>query len=136
MNLKTLVNGLLTGVIAFLLGWLIFGMLLLDYYTQHMMQYGGLMKNPPDFIYIFIGSLAYGLLLSYVFTLGNVASASKGAKVGLIIGLLTQITFDTYLFAQMNLMGRSLMLVDISASAAFSAIIGAFLGWWIGRKPV
>ena len=136
MNLKTLVNGLLTGVLAFLLGWLIFGMLLLDYYTQHMMQYGGLMKNPPDYVYIFIGSLAYGLLLSYVFTLGNVASASKGAMVGLIIGLLTQITFDTYLFAQMNLIGRSLMMIDICASAAFSAIIGALLGWWMGRKPV
>ena len=134
MNTKTLVNGLLTGVLAFLLGWLIFGILLMDYYTQHMMQYGGLMKNPPDFVYIFIGSVAYGLLLSYVFTMGNVATASKGAIVGLVIGLLIQINFDTFLFAQMNLMGRSLILVDISASAAFSAIIGAFLGWWMGRK--
>ncbi len=136
MNSKTLVNGLLAGVLAFFLGWLIFGILLMDYYTHHMMQYAGLTKNPPEFVYIFIGSLAYGLLLSYVFTMGNVASASKGAMVGLIIGLLIQINFDTSLFAQMNLMGRSLMVVDIFASAAYSSIIGAFLGWWMGRKSV
>ena len=136
MNAKTLVNGLLAGVLTFLLGWLIFGLLFMDYYSQHMMQYAGLMKNPPEFVYIFIGTLAYGILLSYVFTMGNVASASKGAMAGLVIGILAQINFDTIIFAEFNLMGRGLMALDICLNAIVSSVVGAFLGWWMGRKSV
>ena len=48
MNTKLLVAVLAGGVTAFLLGWLLFGMLLMGYYESHMIPYEGLMKGEAD----------------------------------------------------------------------------------------
>ncbi|MBN8837487.1 MAG: hypothetical protein J0I09_09520 [Sphingobacteriia bacterium] len=133
MNTKTIIAGIITGILGFLLGWLIFGILLMDYYSHHTMQYAGLMKNPPEFLYIFIGSLAYGLLMAYIFVLANINNLSKGAVTGLIITALIQINIDSFIFAEYHLIGRMVILVDVIVNAVFGTILGAFLGWWLGR---
>ncbi|RTL57406.1 MAG: hypothetical protein EKK37_15290 [Sphingobacteriales bacterium] len=133
MNTKTLVGGLITGVLAFLLGWLIFGMLLMNYYQSNINSYAGLMKDPMEIWAIAVANLAFGLLMAYVFNLGNVNTPGKGFTTGLILGLLMAVTFDLFLYAQYNLMNKKLIGVDIVATAVFDGVLGAVLGWWFGR---
>lgn len=133
MNTKTLVGGLIFGIVAFLLGWLIFGMLLMDYYQSNMTSYTGLMKDPMEIWAIAVANLAFGLMMAYVFNLANINTPGKGFTVALIIGLLMQLGFDLFLYAQMNLMSTQLLAVDVIASGIFTGVIGAVLGWWFGR---
>ncbi|MBS1641855.1 MAG: hypothetical protein JST94_04495 [Bacteroidetes bacterium] len=134
MNTKTIIAGLLTGVVNFLLGWLIMGVLLMSYYNQHMMHYAGMEKGNPDMLFLAIGSFAYALLMAYVFVAANINSVAKGWLAGAIIAVLTQLCFDSFMYAQYNLFGRKLMLIDIGVNAVYGAILGIFLGWWLGRK--
>jgi hypothetical protein len=135
MNTKTIIAGIVTGIVGFLLGWLIWGLLLMDYNAKHMLQYPGLLKNPPDYLYIIIGSLSNGLLLAYIFKLSKIETAAKGAVAGLIISVLIAASVNAYFFASYNLIGRLSMLIDVISNAVYGAVLGAFLGWWLGQKP-
>ncbi|MBI2729889.1 MAG: hypothetical protein HYX40_03910 [Sphingobacteriales bacterium] len=133
MNTKTLLGALLAAVLAFLLGWLIFGILLMDFYTSNMTSYAGLVKNPPDMAPIAVANLVWGLMLAYIFNLGNVNSPGKGFTTGLILTLLMTLGFDLFMYAQFNLYSTKLIGVDVVANALFGGVIGAVLGWWFGR---
>jgi hypothetical protein len=134
MNAKTIIAGIVTGVVVFILGFVIFMLLLGSYYDQNTMHYPGFAKASADYLFLAVSCLAYGLLLAYIFALGNITDAKKGFMAALIIGLLVQINFDTYIYAQFNLWGRKLIAIDVVVNGIVSGIVGAFLGWWNGRK--
>jgi hypothetical protein len=133
MNAKNIIGGLLTGVLIFILGSLIFMLLLGQYFADNMIAYPGLFRAEPEYISLVLTCLSYAYLLTYVFSIGGIAGAQKGFMAGLIIGLLVQINVDTYLYSQMHLMGKKLILIDIALNGLMSGIAGAFLGWWNGR---
>jgi len=133
MNTKTLLAGLFAGIITFLLGWLIFGMLLMDFYMSNSTLYTGLMKDPPNFIAIFIANLSWGLLIAYIFNLAGIKTTQNGAIKGVIIFFLVVLGVDLLYYAQMNLFGLKVILVDVIANVVLGAIVGAFVGWWYGR---
>jgi flagellar biosynthesis protein FlhB len=133
MNAKNMVGALLTGILIFALGFLIFMLLLGQYFSENMIQYPGLFRTEPEYISLVLTCLSYACLLTYVFSAAGIAGIQKGFMAGAIIGLLVQINVDTYLYSQMHLMGKKLILIDVALNGLMSGIAGAFLGWWMGR---
>lgn len=139
MNTKVLLATLAAGIAAFLFGWLLFGILLFDFYAANTNVYEGLIKNPPDLIMIFISNLLTAFLLAYIFNRwANIRSAVEGARAGFIIVGIVAASVDLFLYATMNLYDAWLMAVDIVANGAFGAFIGAVVGMVLGsgRKVV
>lgn len=134
MNSKTLIGGFLAAILSFLLGWLIFGILLMDYYAANMKTYEGLTKTEPVMWAIALANLCYGMLLAYIFQLGGIVTASKGFITAMIVSMLTSMSFNLYMHAQMDLYNGSLLVIDVLINMVFGGIVGAFLGWWFGRK--
>lgn len=133
MNVKTLIGGLVAGVTAFLLGWIIYGMLLMDYFTNNMVKYEGLTKDPMEMWAIVVSNLALGLLLAYVFNGSGVKTAGNGVASGALFFGLFAVGVDMMFYAQMNLISLQLICVDVLASLVMGALVGAVLGWWMGR---
>ena len=133
MNTKTLLGALIAGVISFLLGWLIFGILLMDYYTSNMVSYTGLIKNPPDILPIAIANLVWGLLVAWIFSMAGINTISRGFSTGFILGFLMTLGFDLFLYAQLNLYNTKVLAVDVVLNGVMGGVIGAILGWWFGR---
>ena len=133
MKSKTLIGGLIAGVVSFFLGWLVFGMLLKGYYDANMMQYPGLTKANPYMPALIIANLAWGMLLAYIMDASGANSMTKGFICGLIVFFLVTLGADSFSIAFMRLMRIRLAIVDIGASALFGGIIGAVVGWWYGR---
>lgn len=134
MNTKTLLGGLIAGIVTFLLGWLIYGNLLMDYFNSHSAHYDGLMKDPEVIWEIGIANLVWGLLLAFIFSMSGVKSVSKGFTTGFIIFLLSTLGSDLLAHGLMNLWGYKLIAIDVICSAAMGGIAGAALGWWFGRS--
>ena len=134
MKSKTLVGGLIGGVISFLLGWLIFGVLLHDYYQANTIQYTWLYKANPVLWALIIANLSWGLLLAVIMDAAGANSITKGFSWGFMVFLLMALGFDMLSVGLMNLIKIRLALVDTAVNALFGGVIGAVIGWWYSRS--
>jgi uncharacterized membrane protein len=132
---KILVGGIIGGVTNFFLGWLIYGMMLMNFMQSHSNSASGVFRTEETMIWwaLIAGNLAYGFLLSYILSKSNVSSVSAGATVGAVVGLLMSLSIDLSIYAQANLWDTTAMAVDICASTVMSAIVGTVIGWFLGR---
>ena len=139
MNSKIIVAALLGALATFILGFICYGLLLMDYMSSNMIP--GAMKTEAEmgassYIFLFLGTFASSLLLAYVFDRwANIRTAGGGAKAGALLGLLMILSFDFGMYATTNLLKMNFMLLDIALNVVFAAAAGAIIGWWLGRNP-
>lgn len=131
---KFLVGGIIGGVANFLLGWLVWGMLLMNFMKENMGTATGVMKAEDEMIWwaLVVGNFFFGFLLSYVLNKTGVTEASSGATTGAILGLLLAGGFDFIMYGTANLMMLNAVLVDIVANVVVSAVVGGIIGWYLG----
>jgi hypothetical protein len=133
MNIKKLLMGGITGgVLFFLLGWVIYGMLLMSFMNDHPGTAGNIARPEPDFLYLIIGNLAMGFLMAYIFIKANVNSLGNGFITAAIIGLLMAVGYDCVIYATSTVLSKTGMAVDVAASTAMSALTGAVVGAVLG----
>ena len=131
---KFLVGGIVGGIAYFLLGWLVWGMLLMDFMTNNAGTATGVMKTQAemDWLYLVVGNIFSGLALSYVLNKASVSGAGAGAAVGAAFGLLITAGFDFTMLGVSNISTLKGSLVDIAASTVVTAIVGGIVGWYLG----
>jgi hypothetical protein len=137
---KFLIGTLVGGIAYFLLGYLVYGVLLNGYFSQHSTAPAGYMKNMSDFVWwaLILSNLATAALLSYIFLkLGNVKSFGSGAGIGFVIGLFIGMADDLIRYATANSVDLGATVVDIIVGAVVIAIIGGIVGivMGMGKKP-
>jgi hypothetical protein len=117
---RILLGGLTGGVVFFLLGWIVYGMLLMDYMTANCKQCAA--RPMPEMI---LSNMALGFLIALVLSWSETKSIMAGAKVAGIIGLLLSLSIDLS-FYSMTTMYSSLIpiFVDVAAYTVMSAITG------------
>lgn len=136
---KILLGGLAGGVAFFLLGWLVYGVLLMNYMMANSNQCASRPMQEMVWWAMILSNLAYGFLLSIVFSWSNTKGIMAGAKVAVIIGLLLSTSIDLSFYA-MSTMYQTLtpIFVDIIAYSCMSAITGVIIAWamGMGKKEV
>src|SRR5947207_510821 len=97
---KFIIGGIIGGVLYFLLGYLVFGLLLKDFLASNMGPATGTMKPMDDFVWwaLIVGNLFSGLTLSYVINKAGAGSAGAAAGVGFVVSLLITAGFDFTMF--------------------------------------
>lgn len=134
MNAKTIIAAVVGAIAAFLLGWIIWGMLLMDYFIANMVNYEGLMINPPILWAIFLSGLATSFLLAYLFEKMNVHTLADGFKNGLIIYFFIALSMALYFYASMNwYSGKVVMIVDVVVNSIYGGLIGMVIALMLGR---
>ncbi len=129
---KLLMGGIAGGVAFFLLGWVIYGMLLMDFMASHTGTAGNLARPEPDYMYLVIGNLAMGFLFAYVFIKANVQTLANGLITGGIMGLLLGIGFNAVQYATTTINSKTGMAADVAGFVVMTAIGGAIIGAVIG----
>ena len=131
---KVLVTGLIGGVFAFFFGWLFYGILFKDLMPNNV---PGLMKPESEMVMwaMIVSNLVFGIFLAYIFVrMGDVTTWLSGAREGAIFGLLYAVSLDLGFYSMSNMHTMNSMLADIAMNTVFNAVVGALLGWWLGRK--
>jgi hypothetical protein len=136
---KFIVGGIVGGIAYFILGWVIYGMLLRDFMSSN--SSANLMRADSDMIWwaLIVGNLAMGFLLAYVIGKGSSVSIGSGAGTGFVLGLLISLGADLISYATTTTMSSLKgVAADVAALAVMSAIVGAVVGWVMGmsKKPV
>lgn len=131
---KFLVGGIIGGIASFLLGWLVWGMLLMNFMQQNMGTATGVMKAENEMVWwaLIVGNLFWGFVISYVLNKAGASSAGAGATIGAVLGLLIAGGFDFTMLGTANIMTLNGVLVDIAANIVVSGIVGGIVGWYLG----
>ena len=134
---KFLIGGIIGGIANFLLGWLVWGTLLMGFMNGHATEPGkAVMRTDENMIWwaLIAANLLLGFLISYILNKSGVISASTGATIGAVVGLLMSGAIDLFNYAFMDLSNSAMtMVVDVLASVVVTAIVGAIIGWYNGR---
>lgn len=136
MSTKTLVGGVIGGIVFFLLGWLLYGILL----TDTMAQYSNAACSKPmeqmNMGLMVAGNLFWGLAFSYILSNWNgTMSVATGGTVGAIVGLLIGVAYDLMMYSTTTMMNSMTgVAIDVVVSAIMCGIAGAAIGWWLARK--
>ena len=132
---KILLGGLAGGVAFFLLGWLIYGILLMNFTMESYNQCNSRPMEEMVWWAMILSNLFSGLLLALIFSWSNTTGILSGAKVAGIIGLLFAISIDLSFYAMTTtFLKPAAILVDIVAYSVMSAMVGAVIGWVMGMK--
>jgi len=133
MNKKVIIGSVVGGVAAFLLGGLIWGMLLADFYKANITHYDGLMIDPPNMIGIAIGNLMWSFLLALLLNKMNAADLMQGAAWGAITFFLVMGGMDIFFWASMNLYSPKMLCVDVAVNTFFGTVLGAVVGFTMSK---
>lgn len=134
---KLVVAGLIGGVINFFLGWLVWGILLMDYFSSHTTS-PQVARSPENMVFwaLIAGNLVFGFLFAYILYKANVKTPKAGAILAGIISALITLGYDLNIYAQFDLFHLNIVLPDVLASFVVAGVVGAAIGWYYGRGPL
>ncbi|MEO7175281.1 MAG: hypothetical protein ABIV51_05515 [Saprospiraceae bacterium] len=134
MNSKVLVGAILGGIVHFFAGWLLYGMLLMDFFAENAGSATGVDKGEMmELPYVALGSLVTGLLFSLLYSRMSVNSMMDGLTTGLWIGFLFGLGMDLTMYGTTNIANMTAALVDPIVMGVMGALTGAIIGWWNSR---
>lgn len=118
-----LVAGVVAGIVYFLLGWLFYGILFVDFFPEQPDE------SSQTMLMIFLGCLTYGLFIAYIFTKwAQISTATTGLKAGAIIGLFTAIYFNFFNMAMTSGATYEMFAMDTVITMVSTAIAGIVAG--------
>ena len=125
MNTKILKGTVFGGIAYFLLGWLVYGILLADF---SMSSYNQCMNRPAaDMVWwaIILSNLIFAGFLTLWLKGAGASGWIDGLKYGALFGLLFGLSIDLS-FHSMTTMYNSIgvMLLDIVITTIFTAVLG------------
>jgi uncharacterized protein with PQ loop repeat len=132
---KVLLAGIAGGVAAFLLGWLIYGILLKNVMAECTNT--SMMRAETDMVWwaLIASNLFWGILLAYIFNRwANISTALAGLAGGAIINLLIGLSYSLS-FYSMTTMYKDMtgLVIDVAAGTAMGALVGAVVGFVLGK---
>ena len=137
MNTKRLITGgIVAGVVFFLLGWLFYGYLLVDFFASNSGTATGVSRDEESMLIwaVFLGNLLFGFLFSYVFEKAGIRSFVSGFTSGSVIGFLTSSAIDLTMYGTSHLMNTTALAVDIAVFTIMAAIAGGAAGATMGTN--
>lgn len=133
MNGRTIVAAVAAAITSFLLGWLFYGLLLMDFFSEHSTHYEGLMKEMPNLALIFIANLLTGYFFAFIYQQwAGIRTFGKGFIYGLLLGFLISLAYDLYFLAGMNLYSGTLIVVDVVVGTVMTGISAGVVGLVLG----
>lgn len=116
-----LISGIVGGIASFFLGWLLYGILFKDSFPQPA-------EEPNTMTMIALGSLTFGLFLSFIFNKwAQISTIITGAKAGAIIGLFLGLYFNFFNMAMNPDATFQMFALDVVLTIVLSAITGAIV---------
>lgn len=135
MDSKVLLAALGGAVVAFLSGWVIWGMALEGFFNDNTAAAAsGIMRGENMFLWaIAVGCIAWSLLLALLYSRwAGISTFKSGAIAGAWIMFLVTLGSNMFTYAGMDIFNMNALIVDVIANAIQGALVGGVIGWALG----
>ena len=121
MNVKNfIIGGIVGGIVDFLFGWLLYGILLKDFFPK---PEGSGAENTT---FIFLGCLFFGFMMSFIFNQGEgISKCVPGVKLAIGIGMFMSLSMNFFYSMYSETINFQLVAVDVLVSMVIASIVGA-----------
>jgi len=136
-NNKILLAGLVGAIIAFLLGFIVYGNVLTDFFIENSGSASGIMRADDEMQWVpmILGHITWGLLFAIISgRWANISTFVSGAKAGALLGFLIGTSFDLIQLGSTHIANLTGVVVDIIVMTILSAIVGGVVAWFLGRN--
>ncbi|MFL6374817.1 MAG: hypothetical protein ACJ73D_09140 [Pyrinomonadaceae bacterium] len=138
MLVRILIAGIVGAVVSMIVGWLLWGMLLANYFASTLSPLGkSVIATNPRFLPLTVAQLAFGFF--YAFILVRWAKATNlvsglfaGAVIGFFLALTGDLMNDAFMVGIHVGANTPPMLVDIAGATVLGACIGGVQGLVLG----
>jgi uncharacterized membrane protein len=133
---KILLAGLVGAIVALLLGFLAYDLLLGSFFAANLGSATGVMREETEMLWVpmILGHLSWGMLFAVIYGhWANISTFATGAKAGAILGFLVGFTFDMINLGTTHIMSPTGAIADVVVMIIISAIVGGVVGWFLGR---
>ena len=138
MDAKKRILATLAGFVTyFFLGFIVYGMLLMDFYAAHSGSATGVMRSDAEMQWwaLIAGNVIQAYLLVYIFgNWANITTFNKGLKAGAIIGFIMSLGISLNMYGTTNISDLTSTLVDPIVMSVMMSLTGGAIGWVLGRK--
>lgn len=136
MNIKKVaIGGLAGGIVSFLLGWLIYGMLLVDYMTNNYSQ--AINRAEADMIWwaMIAFNIIWGITYAYIFSRwANISTFSAGLYAGAKLSFMLALAICLSFWAMTTMYNTlNVVFVDIALNVIMGAVVGGVVGFVLGK---
>lgn len=112
--------GLAGGITDYLLGWLLYGILFMDYFGGEM---------PVNMTHIALGCLTFGMLMSYIYVKwAAIRTFSTGLQGGIVLGLIMGLMRNFFDASMQEVVDFQKFGVDVAISIVMAALVGGVVG--------
>jgi len=130
---KILLGGIAGGITFFLLGWIVYGMLLMDYTSANTNQSINKPMEEMTMWAMVLSNLAFGFLIAAGIVSSNQTGIMAGLKIGGTIGLLVSLSIDFGFYAMTTMFPTLAPLaVDVLVYTVLGAVTGLVVAWVAG----
>lgn len=115
-------------------GGLLYGVVFAGLFEANVGTATGVMKTPPDLLWVGLAHVPFGILLALVVRWRGVTTARGGAEAGAVLGFLMAASYDLSQYGTTHLWTLKLTLVEPFITMAMVGAAGAVVGVVLGRS--
>ena len=123
--MKILRGTLFGGIVYFLIGWLVYGILLMDFFSANMNQCAA--RPAGDMIWwaIIVSNFSAALLLTLILKWSGAKGILDGLKTGALFGFLFALTIDLSSWSMTTMYSKfGVLVADVAVSTVVLGILG------------
>ena len=133
--MRILRGTLFGGIAYFLLGWLIYGILLMDFMSANMNTCANRPNGEMIWWAMIVSNLIAGLLLTLLLNWSKAGGIISGLKLGAVFGLLYACMVDLSFWSMTTIYSSlTVLIVDILISAVLFGIVGMVIVLTWGKE--
>ncbi len=127
---KLLIGGTVGGIAFFLLGWLMYGIILKN--AMAGCSSPGSMRGEEEMMkylpLLFLGNVVFGFFLTVIIGWSKASNFVDGMKNGALVGFLVAMSYDLDMYAMSTMMtGMMGIALDVAANVIMCAIVGGII---------
>jgi uncharacterized membrane protein len=119
-------------VTMLLVGFLLYGFAFAGLFREGALTIPGVMKQPPEILWIVAGQVGFGILITLVISWRGATSFADGALTGALFGFLMAIGYDFAQYGTSNLWSLQATLFDPFITAVLIGSAGGVIGFILG----
>lgn len=135
MNMKIIRGTLFGGIAYFLMGWLVWGILLMDFYTANFNQCSSRPEMEMIWWAMIVSNLTFALLLTLILKWSGARGIVDGLKTGAIFGFLYSLSLDLGFYSMTTMFNNfTAIIVDVIVNTLVMAVIGLVIVLLWGKE--